>query len=239
MSLPFEVALPLGAIAFYLYDCALRLSSNELVFVRAGRAWKVDGGYELFVFGKRLSLPALLSPRALIVRVAWSENDNRPAATEWPASSLVQALRPVQVICTALHLMLLVLLPLFSVALGAGLLLLGLFAAFYLLTLTALVVIYLRKDALGLDMKSYWALAADVVLCPPFAVNIVRKISSRWPLGGNPLAFATAQFSATQRRQLAMIVDARIEELLRHAGEGSDSIPKLNALRERLNRECA
>jgi hypothetical protein len=239
LSLSFEVALPLGAIAFYLYDCAIRLCSNELIYMRTAQAWRVTGGFDVFIFGRRLCLPGLLSPHALLVRVAWSEDDARPVATEWPPSSLRRALRPLQVICSVLHVMLLVLLPVFSIALGAGFPLLALFAVFYFLTIVALIVIYSRRDTLGLDMKTYWLLAVDVVFCPPFAVNIVRKISLRCRLDGNPLAFATAQFGPTHRRRVASIVAARVDALLRQAVEGSDSASKLNALRERLNRECA
>ena len=66
----FEVALPLGAIGFYLFDSTMLLYGNELVFIRQRARWNVTGGLDLFLFGNRICTPMALSV-ALLWRVAW------------------------------------------------------------------------------------------------------------------------------------------------------------------------
>ena len=61
--------------------------------------------------------------------------------------------------------------------LGAGLALLAVFAAYYAAVVALLVITSRRRVALGLGTKAYWAIALDCILCPPFAVNLVRKIT--------------------------------------------------------------
>lgn len=236
--LSFEVALPVGAIALYLYDCSVLLFGNELVYIRDSGRWKAAGGFDLFVFGKRVCLPSPLAPRALIFRVAWSENDARTGVAEdWPQPSLLQALKPLQFIGSALHLMLLLLLPLLSIFFGAGLLLLGLFGAFYLLTVSALIVAWRRREMLGLRGKAFWMLALDVIACPPFAVNMVRKITLPLQLDGNPLAFAHRVFAGPERRQLIALLRARVDELLASRDPQGESAIRLTAFRDQLIRD--
>jgi hypothetical protein len=234
----FEIALPIGAIAFFLYDSSTLLFGNELLYVRRGSRWSATGGLNLYLFGKRVCLPALFSPHALIFRVAWSEGDARTGSpAEWPPPSLISALRPVQYICGALYFALLVLLPVISIALGAGALLLLLFGAYYSLTLAAVVVAYFRRGALGLTGKAFWLLALDVLACPPFAVNLVRRITLRFRLEGSPLAFANSHFEPRQREHVVAIIASRIEEFLAQEDSGSENASKLIAFREQLRGE--
>src|SRR5262249_35155737 len=75
LILTFEVVLPLGAIAFYLYDSAMLLYGNELVFLKRGGRWRATGGLEGYIGSRRLCLPALFRPWVLLFRVLWKESD--------------------------------------------------------------------------------------------------------------------------------------------------------------------
>jgi len=238
--LPFEVALPVGAIAFYVYDCGMLLFDNELLLVAQTGRWRVTGGGRTVIFGKRICVPAPLAPWALVFRTYWSENDKRddlPVA--WPPPSLVLALRPVMLICGALLLLLLVVLPVVSLRFGTGLALLGVFGLYYILMLGALVIVYVRRRLLGLDRKSFWLLAIDVLACAPFAINLVRKITLRQATPVRPLDFGKSHLDARHQEQLAAMVMSRVDEMLAREECGSQRALHLAALRTQLQRETA
>jgi hypothetical protein len=207
---PTELWLPLGAIAFHLYDATLGLWHNEVLFERAGDRWHIRGESPVRRWGRRMVVPNLLAPQRPLFRVAWSLDDARPAS-DADLQPLLRALRPLGVICQLLLLMLLALWPLCWV-LGAGLAVLALFAAYYLLVIVALVLVFRRREPLALTLRGFWSLAFDVLACAPFAINIVRRLSLAHGLAGNPLDFAVARFDAATRSRLATLIRARISE---------------------------
>jgi hypothetical protein len=231
----FEVALPLGAIGFYLYDSIVLLYGNELVFVRSGRRWRVTAGLQLFFGSRRLSLPGLCQPWTLLFRAAWKEADTRTAVpADWPPQSLVDALGPLKWICATLLLMLLAPLPLISVTWGAGVALLIVFACFYVLILLALTLVYLRRERLDLTRAAFWKVAVDALACPPFAINLVHKLTLNKAMPGNPLMFADARLDAARYDQLVAVVRSRIEDFLLAEDPDSEAARSLVALRDGL-----
>jgi hypothetical protein len=213
---PTEWWLPFGAAAFYLYDSGSLLWQNELMLTR-GTRWRVSGGSELRLAGRRLFLPNPLLPHRPQLLLRWSLDESRTAGSDDPAA-LLQALRPVGVI-NLLQLFLLLLLPLLAWTLGAGLLLLLVFMLFYLLTLLALALIWRRRDSCRLSTRGFWLLALDVLACAPFAVNLVRRLSMRHRIGGDPLRFAARQLDAAGRADTQQIIAARLAEEYAGAGE--------------------
>lgn len=207
---PTELWLPLGAIAFHLYDATLALWQNEVLFERAGERWRVLADSPVRRWGRRLVLPNPFTPQRPLFRMAWSVDDTRPAS-EVDLAPLTRALRPLGFICQLLGLMLLALWPLCWL-LGAGLAVLALFAGYYLLVIVALVLVWRRRGVLALPARAFWSLAFDVLACAPFAINLVRRLSLRHGLAGSPVAFAAARFDAGPRAQLAAIIRARLDE---------------------------
>jgi hypothetical protein len=207
---PTELWLPLGAIAFHLYDATQALWQNEVLFERAGAQWCIRADSPVRRWGRRLLLPNVFTPQRPLFRVAWSIADTRPTA-DADLAPLFRALRPVGVICQLLLLMLLALWPLCWI-LGAGLTVLVLFAAYYLLAIVAVVLVFRRRAVFGLSMKKCWALAFDVLACAPFAVNLVRRVSLHHGIAGDPVEFAARHFDAGARAQFAALVRSRLEE---------------------------
>ena len=169
---PFEVLLPLGALAFYIYDCCLLIFDNETVQHWTGTAWLPQAPTSIVLLRKRLLLLDLLRPDRLSLRRA-----AEPVDLAAPPGVLVHAVRPLQIGVLLLAVLLWVVLPTVSLVLGAGLALLGVFAAYYASVIALLILTAKRRVDLGLTHKAYWAIALDCILCPPFAVNLVRKIT--------------------------------------------------------------
>jgi hypothetical protein len=218
---PTELWLPIGAAGFYLYDSTCLLWQNELLYTRRSSDWQVAGGSNLRLAGRRVMLPNPFTPHRLQYLVRWSLTDPRTAANDAAPAHLLQQLRPLRVLAFAMMLMLLVALPAISWTLGAGLTLLLLFAAYYASLIVALVLLYRRRQTLQMAGRAYWAFALDVFLCAPFALNIVRRVSMRTGIAGDPLAFAARQFDAGTLTQTRELVQQRLAE--EDAGRAPDA----------------
>jgi hypothetical protein len=235
LILTFEVALPLGALAFYLYDSAMLLYGNELVFMRQRGRWRATGGLEGYVGSRRLCLPGLFRPWVLLFRVLWKESDTREVApAQWLADSFVAALTPLKWLSVLLLLILLIPLPLISIMWGAGVPLLMVFAVSYAVVLIAVTLLYRRRALLQLDAKEFRKLAFDCVACPPFAINMVRKLTLHHGLPGNPLLFANAHFANEAHDEVVRIVRGRVDDFLLREEEGNDASSALTAFRNSL-----
>jgi hypothetical protein len=216
----FEVLLPLGAIGLYLFDSTLLLYSNELLFVRRGRGWGFVESSTLLLAGKRICFVNPLTPATPQFRVQWSERDPRQEQEDRAElEEFFQALRPVQYLVAAL-LVILLLLPVELFLFGTGIELLVLMATFYTVILATLVYIFVRRRSLRLPGKSFAALCFDSLACAPFAINLVRKLSVRHGLAGNPITFARQAFDPSMLSTLLRAITARVgEEQQREDGQ--------------------
>jgi hypothetical protein len=207
---PTELWLPIGAMAFYLYDSCCLLWQNELMFTRSRNRWLVHGGTQLRLGGRRVFLPNPLLPLRPQFQVRWSLSEARTDAAGDQAK-LLRALRPVAVI-NQLQLLLLLALPLVAWTLGAGLTLLSLFALFYAFTLASLAFAWRRRGPFGLRTRAFWSLAVDALACAPFSINLTRKISMRHGIGGDPLLFAARYLDPAARDTMRELISARVQE---------------------------
>jgi len=208
----FEVLLPVGAIALYLFDTVLLLYYNEVLFVRGIRRWAFVMSSPLLVAGRRLCFVNPLAPAVAQFRIQWSENDTRPEEESGAVlQEFLAALRPVQYLVVVLLLLLLAL-PLELFLFGTGLELLLLMASFYGVILVALIYIYLHRGTLRLSGRSFAALSFDALACAPFAINLVRKLALHRSLAGNPIDFAQHAFDAPTFAALLQAVSERVSE---------------------------
>lgn len=205
-----EFWFPVGAVALYLYDSIALLWQNELVYLRAGRCWRVDGGMELRLRGRRVFLPNPLLPHRPQFLVCWSKAESAGQACDEP-QRLLCALRPIAWL-NLLQVLLIASLPLLLWVMKAVLLAVLAIGLYYLATLSALVIAWLRRGALGLAPRAFWSLALDVLACAPFAANMTRRLSQRHGLSGEPLRFASRHFDDAALAHTRALVEARVRE---------------------------
>jgi hypothetical protein len=230
---PVEFWLPLGAAAFYLYDAALLLWQNELVYTR-GQHWLVDGGSQIRLGARRLFLPNPLLPQRPQFLVRWSGNDPRASdADAQVPQALLEALRPIGLLNLA-QLALLIALPIALWIDGAGIAALAVFALFYLLSSVAVVLMFRRRAALGLSLRQCWMQTLDAIACAPFAVNLTRRIALLHGLAGEPLRFAARHFDAPTLAQARELIAARIHEELADPDATAQREQKLATVLARL-----
>jgi len=210
----------LGAIGLYLFDSILWLYSNELIFQHRGGKWICAGIPALLLAGRRVYFPNPLNPGTPQFKVRWSESDRR-MEQEGTAEldEFFRALLPIKYLVNTL-LVILLILPVELLLFGTGTELLVLMAAFYLVIVVALVCIFERRRQLRLTGRAFAALCFDSLACSPFAVNLVRKLSLRRSLAGNPVAFAARTFEPAALVRLVEGVTGRVrEEQVREAAQ--------------------
>jgi hypothetical protein len=231
----FEVWLPLGALALYLFDSTQWLYANELIFLHGGGKWRCARIPAFLVSGRRVFLPSPLTPGTPQFRVRWSQSDQRGQREDTAAlACFFQALRPVQYLVNTLLVILLVL-PVELLLFGTGVELLALMAAFYLVIIGTLVVVYVRRRELGLTGRAFAALSFDALACSPFAINLVRKIALRRSLVGNPIEFAAGAFAPAALAGLIDAVTVRVKEDQLREDSHSPRWEELEAYQQKLN----
>lgn len=224
MNFSFEVMLTLGIIGFYLYDSAILTFSNELIFVESYGQWSAAFPSNRWrVMRKLLYFPNPLTANNLIFRTTWSTTDYY-TNTDVDASKFMAPMTYLRVLIMVLMVLLIVVLPTVMIQFGTGVLFLKVLFLIYFTILIMLAYVYFKKVNLGLDNKSYASLAFDSLACPPFAINLLRKISLRHTLCSNPVEFAKKKLKPESFKQF-------IEELNQKVSEEFDSEEDENSSR--------
>lgn len=184
------------------------------------------GGFMLELGGRQLFLPAPWSVHRPLYRLSWR------ASAAVGNTGGVASLRRQAVRFSVVAPWSVLLLALFAVGLpvcvwlaGTSIALLIWLAATYSTILATLAVVFAHRRRLGVTRGQLWSLARDALLCPPFALNLLRKISLeqsrrldlRAVLAGAPCAGSSVA--------LARLVQARIGTSLTfaEAGGGEES----------------
>lgn len=220
--------LLLVAIAcLYLYDSALLLFHNEVVVEARGGGHVVSGGSVIELGRRHLYLPNPCCPHRALLRLSWPDGGSehwRPAP--WTRSRL--ALAALAPWTWWLLMLFFITLPL-ALQFGNSAVLLGWLLLIYLSILAMLMQVWRHRQVLGLTSRAVLGLAVDALLCAPFALNIVRKISLRQAASMPLRPLATLLLSAAERDTLAALLRERINLSLDHLEPGSQASEALGA----------
>ena len=225
------------AIALYLYDSLLLLAGHEAVLVRGWRGrWVARFGANRWKLGgKEPCLPNPLTPHRPLFRLAWNFEGELPQAN---ASAMrlrvpreVDRLRPF--VCVSL-ICLFVLLPIGLFLPVGPAFTAGAVALLYLNNLVALGLVFRLHHQLHLSARQFGGLAFECLVCPPFSINLVRKLCARVPVGE---AFTVAAQRLLLPDELANAHAQcliRLEEQLAYAPEDSVRASALSSEKTRF-----
>ncbi len=203
---PMESLLLLGIAAFYLFDASLLLYSDEVVFAKCGSRWYAPMGGGFMLAGRYPVMLAFLSPGAPVFRASW----NTPVAGDGPEmNAMLSAMRPLRWPARLIATLLFLVVP---VALWVNLdprLMLGVLGLLYLASSLSVAYVARRRFALGLSRKDIASIAFDVIACPPFAINLVRRVTLRCGLRVPAGEFAMMVLDAKAHARLQRTLDAR------------------------------
>ena len=237
MRLGAEAWLMLLAIALYLYDSLLLMASHEAAVMRGWRGrWSARFGANRWkLAGKEPWLPNPLTPHRPFFRLAWSFEGEPSRA---PASALllrvpreIDRLRPF--VCVSL-ICLFVLLPIGLFLPVGPAFTAGAVALLYLNNLVALGLVFRLHHQLHLSARQFGGLAFECLVCPPFSINLVRKLCARVPVGE---AFTVAAQRLLLPDELANAHAQcliRLEEQLAYAPEDSVRASALSSEKTRF-----
>lgn len=232
MILATESQLMLLAAAIYVVDCSRLLHANEGILVRRRSGWIARfGSRRLRLAGKDIYVAHLLAPHRRMHRLAW--DFEAPGART--ASSPLREGRELGVLALpvwTVFVALFVILPfaLFGRAGSAATLLAVVMVYASVLSLVALLVLY-RKDW-GLSPRQAALLAFECVVCPPLAINTVRKISLATPCDESLVTAARRLLGdPAERAAFEAECRARVDEEIEMEDEGSARMSRLLAAR--------
>jgi hypothetical protein len=232
---PFELLLPLGVVAFYLFDSSQMLYANELIFTLSNGRWDFSAGTGLILFGRHLYLPNPLTPQLAGFRVSWSDAPRERDMTGAAAvRELEQQLWLQKDLARGLLVTLLLALPLMLAWRGAGLELLVVFALGYTLSIIIMIDVIRRRRALHLSRRKLWSLSFDAIACPPFAINMVRKLSALHALPDDAIVFARSEFPPEVFKKLLLRIVERLDQEIAIKDVASADGERLRAFRQEL-----
>jgi hypothetical protein len=215
MTLSAELLLMLAIAGLYLYDSSVLLYCNEAVLIPAGKGdWRVGFGSDRFgVAGKELYVPNPFLVHRPLFRLSWKfENGGEAVAPRTLPRGAFSRLAPLAWI---MALALFVFFPLgFFTRLGDSALLPALILLFSSI-LTALAWLWAHRAEFDLSARRFAGLAFESVVCPPFALNLIRHVALSVPVHEDLVSAARRLQSAPAweqtRRRLILRLDSEIE----------------------------
>jgi hypothetical protein len=187
-------------IGFYLYDCARLVKPNRLWFIRQRSAW----AYKLPVPRWRIGSQSLqfynpLLPWHMPVRARILPSVDGPA----PAISRAfeKALRSLHFPVMGLAVSILLVLPMVILKFGLDFIFLLVLGIVYLTIIYAIWKLKQQAGALNLNQKQVVSMALECLFCPPFAVNLLRKIGDVQLEITHSIAFAERKLAKPEFQQ--------------------------------------
>jgi len=104
-----------------------------------------------------------------------------------------------------------------------------LLAVIYLTISLSLVVFHQKCDALLIQPKTFWSIAFECISCPPFAVNLIRKITWQSNLNFNLIEFAQLHLSKDDFNKFVNKLISKIDERMMIEEIDSPQYEKLGA----------
>ena len=205
-----EILLVLGLVAFYVHDSALLLYFDEIVITGTGRGWRIPIGSGLEMGGRYLFIPNPLLPTHALFRSNWLSADRTMVESPADMQMFVRRLVFLRVGCVVLWLLLLLALPVALLTYHDPVLLLAILCVAYATIALMIVRLACVRSALQLTGKDIASLGLEALLCPPHAINLVRKVCLKRGLRGDPLAFAAQTLAPAECGRLRKDIEARI-----------------------------
>ena len=224
------------ALLLYVWDSAILLSPRHLLLVEAGRRRfaTVFSESPFTIGGRVLAFSPLVFPyRGAFIAPwgrRWVDSAALPAVLE-AVEKLRGSLLVVRVLATWAFLLLFVLGPALTLSMGPNAAVVYTAIGVYPTALAAVVVLWCQRRRLRLTTARAAWLSLDLLVCPAFLPNLVRKITTPQPIeaDGAQVLFATA--ASDVKEQFLSRLESQTEDLI---DETSPDGPEQEQLRSYL-----
>lgn len=233
----YEVELLVLAVLFYLYDSSALLYSNEAIMTcDRGQRWSAITGWTGFMFfGRSLCMLNPFTPHRPSFRLHWNLDRLDTEGELPPWAAYAEALKTLAPMNLAAGIALFIILPLgLLTALGAYAIVPAL-VLLYGSTVIALFQLRRLRVPVAVGRKGFWGFAFECLACPPFAVNMVRRITLLDRIS-EPLPLAAARLLDGDRWAiLRKHCISRLDEAMLRVAEDSNELKSMQAQKQRLS----
>ena len=229
-----DFAIWLVALVFYVGDAARLLTPRQLLLVEAdrGRLAAVFSADPFTITGRALVFAPLLFPHRGAFVAPWG----RPWA---PAPALRAALddiealrgtlRAARVLATWAFLLLFVAGPVLTLTLGTDPAVLCVAAVLYPSVLVTIAVVWWRRRAWRLGRGAAALLSLEILVCPAFLPNLVRKITAKPAIEVDGAQLLDAAATDEAKQEFFGRLTHRAEALINEAADDPDGQAALRA----------
>lgn len=211
------------ALLLYAYDAARRFGPRDILLVEAGGAGLAPSLNESPFTARPRALafaPLHLPHRGLFV-ATWGRPWIDAAGLGTALGELARfraLLTPARVLATLAFVLLFVVGPVLTALLGPDAAVVYTAAGVYPTALAAAIWLWWRRRAFALGPGRTALLTVELVVCPAFLPNLVRKLTVPYPIDVDGAQLALAAAGAEGRADLLMQLDRRMQVLLDEDG---------------------
>jgi hypothetical protein len=229
-----DFAIWLVALAFYVGDAARLLTSRQLLVVEAGRGRlaSVFSADPFTIMGRALVFAPLLFPQRGAVVAPWGR-PWAPAPALRAALDDLQALRGTlrlaRVLAAWAFLLLFVAGPVLTLTLGTDPAVLCVAAVLYPSVLVTIAVVWRQRRAWRLGRGAAALLSLEILVCPAFLPNLVRKITAAHAIEVDGAQLLAAAATEEVKLELFGRLTGRAEALINEAADDPDGQAALRA----------
>lgn len=235
MTPSFETLLIVGAIGFYLYDSIELLHINEFALLRDDERWRyVYPTFRWQILRRFPFMPNPFRPDVEIHLVSWSARASTRRRSARRLRVFESQIKVLRHSARVLFAMIFLILPLVLLIYGSGLQLLLLFTCVYGTIVVVAFRLYCNRRPLQLTPRRLLVLSFECLACPPFAVNVLRKVTYRSAVIGDPIPFAMRVLDRDAFCRLVNDVCERIELQLCCLDEDAAQYSALVAYRDHI-----
>jgi len=234
--LSYEVQLLGLALLLYLYDSSALLYSNEAIFSSdRTRRWSASTGWAGFTLaGRTLCILNPFTPHQPAFRLAWDFQSVDSAGGDASWSDRAPAFDSVVSTTLIAGISLFILLPVGMLTPVGAYAVVPALVLFYAASIVGLWRLRRSSAFTPLDGKRFIGFAFECLACPPFAVNIIRRLSLHERIT-EPVPLAGVRLLDADRwHRLQAYCVSRLDEAIEVTAGDSALLTTLGAQRRRL-----
>jgi hypothetical protein len=210
------------ALLLYVCDAAKLLAPRDLLLVESGGGRFAASFSEnpFTLAGRVLAFAPLLRPHRAVFVAAWARpwtDGARLRRTLASVDRLRAALPVVRILAAWAFALLFVVGPGLTLALGPSAAILYTAAVLYPTVAVAIVVLWVRRRPLQLTVARCASLSVEILVCPAFLPNLVRKITAPQPIEADAAQIVVASASSDVKAEFLRRLESRTEELIEEA----------------------
>jgi hypothetical protein len=217
----FDYAIWILALLLYVGDAARLLSPRQLLLIEAGRGRLVPGFSEhtFTTVGRSVVFGPVLMPYRGVFVASWSTAWRDAASLQGALTTIEELRRPLSVLrplVSVVFALLFIVGPALTWALGPSVAVLSVAALLYPTIGVTIAALWWKRRALRLPAARTVWLSVEMVICPAFVPNLIRKITGAVAIEADGAQILAATAPAEARTEflarLAVLTEALIHE---------------------------